>query len=140
MINGEKYKNEILKSVELNFNPAFVKGKIVECSESNCTFCIFRETDLTCYASFIKWMYKEYKEPIVLTKKQKYFLLALEDHVERIKREDDFDGNFRYTYQTKNGTIKYFYPDLISFDKLKWNEWYEIEEMLRWPVEGENEV
>jgi hypothetical protein len=75
MTNFEKYKNDLMK-IEGKF--AFDKNtkKIIRCADSiNCENCLFDMGN--CYESDrIKWLYEEYKEPI-LSDNELEFIKAL---------------------------------------------------------------
>lgn len=69
MINGEKYKNEILEHVCPLDSFALLKGnKIVRCCEASCTECSFNGTGGCDFETKFKWLLSEYKEPIKLSR------------------------------------------------------------------------
>lgn len=70
MKNIEKYEKEIK---ELNYDFALINNKLRNCNEVGCSDCQFNYGSLGCKRNVIKWLFKEYKEPI-LTEKEKAYL------------------------------------------------------------------
>lgn len=132
MTNGEKYKNEILKILDEEYTVAIINEKPAKCPVETCESCkLFSLED--CGAGFIKWMYKEYKKVPILTESQKYFLLSIKDTIKRLKR--DYTGIICENLVGVKAEIPSF---IFNLDGLAFDRWYDIEDMLRWPVKEEN--
>lgn len=81
MINGEKYKNEILEHVSPYDSFALLKGnKIVRCCEASCTECSFDGTGGCNFEAKFKWLLSEYKEPIKLSRLEYEILKWLKEN------------------------------------------------------------
>jgi hypothetical protein len=68
----EHYRNEILKVLRISSSFAKKKDKLVSCSDIACKNCDFN--GLHCGKDRMLWLMEEYKEPIVLTLKEKHLL------------------------------------------------------------------
>ena len=138
MTNFEKYKDQILKMAkeQQQLSVAFANNQIFSCQDIFCGLCNFNST-INCTSNFIEWLYKEYKEPLKLTQKQRYFFLSIEGQIWRIKREIDDYGNNVYRLQAQSGQIKIIPTFIFSCDILELNKWYEIEELLQWPIKDD---
>ena len=138
MTNGEKYKEQVLDiTLEGDTTVAVCKGKLYPCKNTPCENCQFYETGMSCTASLIRWLYKEYKEERTLTEGQYHFLKALSNGA-RIEIRDGaviiqamgVNGQDNL-YMSKQSMNHYFsgVPDL------KPNVCYEVSEILKWEVE-----
>lgn len=66
MINGEKYREEILNNCNGEFG---LSNRIVKCTYEECASCVFSNLNnqgdhVGCSVRRIKWLLSEYKEPI----------------------------------------------------------------------------
>ena len=79
MTNLEFYKDKILDIVKNGNEFALINNEIIECkdNESYCDECSFKGAN--CASDCIKWLYEEYKEPIIptITQKEKALLEIL---------------------------------------------------------------
>lgn len=94
MKNWEFYENE-LRIYGLNF--AVEDNQMCSCAFVSCDKCMFGMSEsCPCDATRIKWLYQEYKEPVVLTEDEKSLCKLLgRGWIVR-----DKDGNL-YWYETK---------------------------------------
>lgn len=69
MLNGEKFKKEI---EDVDFDLAKCKGKIVHCRGTYCKACDFYDKERDCSDIIVKWLLKEYKDPILGDKGKDY--------------------------------------------------------------------
>ena len=73
MINGEKYKKELLKVINENVQDFIAfdirDNKIKNCTTIKCENCKFSsiKTGVLCTQTKLKWLLSEYKEPVKLT-------------------------------------------------------------------------
>lgn len=75
MTNYEHYKERIeeISNMSEDYSIAIVNDVPYSCDEVNCSKC-----ESKCSISkIIEWSFKEYKEPIALTKQQEHFLKSL---------------------------------------------------------------
>ena len=73
--NFEHYEDEI---VTVCFDFAKKDGKIMPCKDCYCSECCFDDSNVSCYAKKLKWLYQEYKK-IRLTQFE-YDLIKTFDH------------------------------------------------------------
>lgn len=122
MLNGEKYKEQLLKFVEENHNSLFGLDKNSEpisCAVSRCNNCQFGfkkskyVEGYSCSAAKIKWLLSEYKEPVKLTRFEYFILdwLLNSQYVRYIAR--DRNGNL-YAHINKPCRVKYEWRGNVS--------------------------
>ena len=99
MINGEKYKNELLKVINEN-EQDFIAFDVRDNSIKNCTTmlckdCKFSKTKakVLCTQTKLKWLLSEYKEPIKLSKLEYDILKYLSDNTRHMYIVRDGNGN-----------------------------------------------
>ncbi|WP_295137212.1 hypothetical protein [uncultured Catenibacterium sp.] len=73
MINGEKYRDELLKFIEKRDAGSFTfskgeEGNFWQCGEKPCCECGMVIERSNCSLVRLKWLLSEYKEPVKLTK------------------------------------------------------------------------
>lgn len=73
--NFEHYEDEI---ATVGFDFAKKDGKIMSCKDCFCSECCFDDSNVSCYAKKLKWLYQEYKK-IRLTQFE-YDLIKTFDH------------------------------------------------------------
>ena len=84
MLNGEKFKKEILEYVEDEGITVFAIKKdntrlsFGRCTETLCAHCLLSTAKGTCQVERMKWLLSEYKEPIKLSILEYEFLKWLE--------------------------------------------------------------
>lgn len=103
MTNFEKYKDDLMK-IEGNFAFNKVKRRVIECgTDIDCEDCIFNGN---CFEDVkIKWLYKEYKEPILS-----------DDELELINILSKINGK-EYKYIAKNGRCAFLFADKPLIDE-----------------------
>jgi hypothetical protein len=104
MTNFEKYKDDLMK-IEGSF--AFDKNakKITRCNASmNCKDCLFAEWDCS-ESEKIKWLYEEYKEPILS-----------DDELELINSLSKISGK-KYKYICRNGYSVFLFSEKPPIDR-----------------------
>ena len=99
MLNGEKYKEQLLKFVEENHDSLFGLNKNSEpisCVVSRCNNCQFgfKKNNYiegySCSAAKIKWLLSEYKEPVKLSRLEYEILKwAKKEGYKYITRDED---------------------------------------------------
>ena len=99
MLNGEKYKEQLLKFVEENHDSLFGLNKNSEpisCAVSRCNNCQFgfKKNNYiegySCSAAKIKWLLSEYKEPVKLSRLEYEILKwAKKEGYKYITRDED---------------------------------------------------
>lgn len=82
MLKAKKYKERIK---ELDYNFALCEGELEDCQRADCENCKFSENS-GCTVKKVKWLLEEYKEPILLTDKEKAYL----KNVVEPKKDDVF--------------------------------------------------
>ncbi len=155
MTNAEYYLNEI-KSLMFTFDDqhhirlGVVDNKPVLCNTTKCSRCelhLFR----SCRSAFLRWLFKEYKEPLILTFRQRLFCELMYTgylvrnpsgnlHYFKIKPEKDKHGYWGSdTYDPSSTVVP---KELIEFsfitrkDEDPWN----IEDLVQLPFEDENNI
>ena len=137
MINFEKFKDEILETIEQGDNIAFKNGVITPCSTTNCMECEFY-TGNGCNKKFIKWLYAEAK-PTLTAKERAFCEIVNEGYIAR-----DKDGEL-YIYANEPPKRKEQWCSDVDFIPLN-NEYFSfiiwedekpwsIEELLKLEVE-----
>lgn len=96
MINGEKYRDEILNNCNGEFG---LSNRIVKCTYEECASCVFSNLNnqgdrVGCSVRRIKWLLSEYKEPVKLTEIEYYILKYVKENTE-----------FKYLVRLKNGNL-----------------------------------
>lgn len=71
MKNWEKYEKE-LKEIGLR-NIAILKNsdKVANCALTSCNDCSLYNIEIDCVKNLTKWLYSEYREPVVLTEDER---------------------------------------------------------------------
>lgn len=117
MINGEKYKNELLKVINEN-EQDFIAFDVRDNSIKNCTTmlckdCKFSKTKakVLCTQTKLKWLLSEYKQPIKLSKLEYDILKYLSD-------------NTRHMYIVRNRSGDIYLYDLEP-EKSRSGNWWE---------------
>lgn len=96
MINGEKYREEILNNCNGEFG---LSNRIVKCTYEECASCVFSNLNnqgdhVGCSVRRIKWLLSECKEPVKLTEIEYYILKYVKE-----------DTGFKYLVRLKNGNL-----------------------------------
>lgn len=96
MINGEKYREEILNNCNGEFG---LSNRIVKCTYEECASCVFSNLNnqsdhVGCSVRRIKWLLSECKEPVKLTEIEYYILKWAKENTE-----------FKYLVRLKNGNL-----------------------------------
>lgn len=138
MTNFEFFKDAILEMASNNGNIAVIRNApanscIKDCSVTSCGHCLFNNpNDKSCAQERYEWFYEEYKEIPTLTKREWYFLKALQ-HGEIYR---DTLGNMfwqpdknkiecKLTDELHKGLFGFCEPDRTRFN---------VEEMLNWEI------
>lgn len=84
MINGEKYRDKLLKFIEKRDAGSFTfskgkEGDFWQCGERSCSECEMNK-ERSCQLVRLKWLLSEYKEPIKLSKLEYDILKYLSDN------------------------------------------------------------
>lgn len=151
MTNFEKYQDSVLAFLKNYDNlPAVVKGRPHYCAIDVCSRCdLHGRDDHCCHRGFVEWLYQEYKEVPMLTKREWEFCKVVEhgwiardkngrlcyfnsipyrdvyDHIWDIKGEEfDFVELSLFKFQSK-------FPFIQWEDEEPWS----IEELLKLEVE-----
>ena len=132
MTNFEKYKDEILKTVNLNENGVFGINKQTNefkfCMYLDCENCLFYKRHVPCGRLKFDWLYKDYKKTIVLddftkelltrlyTKGYRYIVKEASGEVRVYENKPhksvlDWDSDFCYGYEISS---------VAEFDFLSW--------------------
>lgn len=137
MTNFERYKYEILKTIEQGDNPALKNGNITPCSTIKCIECEFSTVN-GCLKRFIKWLYAEAK--LNLTAKERTFCKIFTKGY--IARDEDGDL-YIYANEPLKEEVEWnadidsihlkdeYFPFIIWEDEKPWS----IEELLKLGVE-----
>lgn len=103
MINGEKYRDKLLKFIEKGDVWSFTfskgeEGKFWQCGSRCCSECGMSKERSNCTLERLKWLLSEYKEPPVRLNKLEYDILKY------------LSDNTRHMYiaRTKNGNLYIF--------------------------------
>lgn len=106
MINGEKYKNELLKVINEN-EQDFIAFDVRDNSIKNCTTmvcknCKFSRTKakVLCTQTKLKWLLSEYKQPIKLSRFEYDILKYLSDNTRHMYIARDGNGEI-YLYDAE---------------------------------------
>ena len=99
MINGEKYRDKLLKFIEKRDAGSFTfsKGKagsFWQCGGRRCSECGMSKERSNCTVARLKWLLSEYKEPVKLTELEHGILEYLLE-----KRQ------YRFVVRERNGII-----------------------------------
>lgn len=99
MINGEKYRDKLLKFIEERDAGSFTfskgeEGKFWQCGGRPCFECGMVKERSNCSLARLKWLLSEYKEPVKLTKIEYYILKWAKENTE-----------FKYLVRLKNGNL-----------------------------------
>lgn len=101
MINGEKYRDKLLKFIEERDAGSFTfskgkEGSFWQCGGRRCSECGMSKERSNCSVARLKWLLSEYKEPVKLTRSE-YSLLR---HVYKLY--------YKYIARDKNGDISLY--------------------------------
>lgn len=99
MINGEKYRDKLLKFIEKRDAGSFTfskgeEGDFWQCGGRPCFECGMVKERSNCSLARLKWLLSEYKEPVKLTKIEYYILKWAKENTE-----------FKYLVRLKNGNL-----------------------------------
>lgn len=99
MINGEKYRDKLLKFIEEKDAGSFTfskgeEGKFWQCGGRRCSECGMSKERSNCSLARLKWLLSEYKEPVKLTELEHGILEYLLE-----KRQ------YRFVVRERNGII-----------------------------------
>lgn len=99
MINGEKYRDKLLKFIEKRDAGSFTfskgeEGKFWQCGGRRCSECGMSKERSNCTVARLKWLLSEYKEPVKLTELEHGILEYLLE-----KRQ------YRFVVRERNGII-----------------------------------
>lgn len=124
MLNAEKFKKEILDSIEGGYCFSVSKdGQNIarSCDDLKCENCIFDEGN-GCNYSRMKWLLSEYKEPIKLAKLEYDILKYLSDNTKYLYiTRDRCNGLFLYGMEPTKGDGYWngkHYAGMSAFNKL----------------------
>lgn len=109
MINGEKYRDEILNNCNGEFG---LSNRIVKCTYEECASCVFSNLNnqgdhVGCSVRRIKWLLLEYKEPIKLNKLEYDILKYLSDNTKHMYITRNQNGNI-YVFDFEPTKDKYY--------------------------------
>lgn len=102
MINGEKYRDELLKFIKERDAGSFTfskveEGKFWQCGGRRCSECGMSKERSNCTVARLKWLLSEYKEPIKVSKLEYDILKYLADNTKHM-----------YIARNKNGNLYIF--------------------------------
>lgn len=114
MINGEKYRDKLLKFIEERDAGSFTfskgeEGKFWQCGGRPCFECGMVKERSNCSLARLKWLLSEYKEPPVRLNKLEYDILKyLSDNTKSMYITRNENGNIylhdknrkKYTHQS----------------------------------------
>lgn len=154
MLNAERYKKEITKIINRSSASfiALVNNSPVDCLDTSCEKCDFFRNDrsASCKQKALDWLIQEYKEPIVLTKRQHALCIALATgYLVRNRNNNLMWFNFipvwsetkeEYIRDKEDGMVPMFINDNIGyfpkFDFIKKGDKpYSIVEMVNWKID-----
>lgn len=110
MINGEKYRDKLLKFIEERDAGSFTfskgeEGDFWQCGGRRCSECGMSKERSNCSVERLKWLLSEYKEPIKLTRFEYDILKYLSDNTACLYIARDKSGKlFSYSMEPiRNG-------------------------------------
>lgn len=127
MINGEKYRDKLLKFIEERDAGSFTfskgeEGKFWQCGGRPCFECGMVKERSNCSLARLKWLLSEYKEPVKLTKLEYDILKYLVDYTKYLYiTRDRCNGLFLYDMEPSKGDGCWYgksYAGITSFNKL----------------------
>lgn len=128
MKNWEFYEKELKR---YNFGFALTDNKIYSCSEIPCCGCAFDLVLHTCDEARVKWLYQEYKEPVILTEDEKLLCKLLgrgwiardKDDCLHWHERKPYKGDCTWirTRQSRCVNIRDIFPQ-CKFDFIKWED------------------
>ena len=93
MKNKEKFKNEIVDIV-CDYGDIGVNKETytpVPCCKISCDKCLFYDEKLSCVGALVNWSNQEYKEPIVISFNDAFFIGFIKDKFKYIARDENGD-------------------------------------------------
>lgn len=127
MINGEKYRDKLLKFIEKGDVWSFTfskgeEGKFWQCGSRCCSECGMSKERSNCTLERLKWLLSEYKEPIKLGKLEYDILKYISDNTKYLYiTRDRCNGLFLYSMEPTKCDGYWHgecYAGLTAFDKL----------------------
>lgn len=102
MINGEKYRDKLLKFIEKRDAGSFTfskgeEGDFWQCGGRPCFECGMTKERSNCALARLKWLLSEYKEPVKVSKLEYDILKYLADNTK-----------YMYITRNKNGNLYIF--------------------------------
>lgn len=102
MINGEKYRDKLLKFIEERDAGSFTfskgkEGDFWQCGGRRCSECGMSKERSNCTVARLKWLLSEYKDPIKVSKLEYDILKYLADNTKHM-----------YITRNKNGNLYIF--------------------------------
>lgn len=97
MKNKEKYEKEIM-NIACNGDSIAVmekSGRVVPCNETECSLCLFRDSD--CREKTRDWAESEYIEKTVISKRDRMFLDLLKDRWKYMARDNISNAVYVFT-------------------------------------------
>ena len=98
MINGEKYRDKLLKFIEERDAGSFTfskgeEGKFWQCGGRRCSECGMSKERSNCTVARLKWLLSEYKESVKLTRLEYDILKYLLDNTKSMYITRNENGN-----------------------------------------------
>lgn len=132
MLNAERYKESIKV---LGYSFALCKGEIEDCQRADCENCEFGSNS-GCTSKKIKWLLKEYREPILSDEAKAYLKAIIEpfSQVYKICRcHGEKVDTWKLRFFTNNGDVFISYnsnTEIYEFFKyMKIGKGYDPEEL-----------
>ena len=132
MKNKEKYEKEIMNIACSGDSIAVMKksGRVVSCNETECSLCLFRDSD--CREKTRDWAESEYIEKTVISKRDRMFLDLLKDRWKYMARDNISNAVYIFTeipeksevgYFAYTGEVRRISSDLnVIFPMVKWSD------------------
>ena len=138
MINGEKYRDKLLKFIEERDAGSFTfskgkEGNFWQCGGRPCFECGMVKERSNCSLARLKWLLSEYKEPVKLTEFERDILeYALKNTGYRFITRDDEDKLYFYSTKPRkyNRYWQYLAQNqrrLLSDDLFRFVQWRDSE-------------
>lgn len=139
MLNGEKYRNQILEILNTHNDFAITKAdkRIRACAGTNCSECLLNVKGMSCTGAMIKWLLSdECKESIKLSRLEYEILKYILNHTEyKYIARDRLGAIFIYENKPERHVDTWRvlinggrYTNLTNLDKLfKFIKWLDLE-------------
>lgn len=131
MLNAEKYKNEILETIDGFENYGVTElNQIIMCEENGCCICQFCKDHFCDNKAKTRWLLSEYKEPVKLTRLEYDILKYISENTKYLYiTRDRCNGLFLYDMEPSKGNGYWngeSYAVMTTFNKLfqfvKWED------------------